>query len=71
MVLHTTAKEHFAKLENVYSRLQSEVHKDDLDDFLQTANRIPEIVDKDLTSSRQQRQLARVVRSDEQWRILP
>jgi hypothetical protein len=62
---HTTATEHFEKLQRVAKRLQNEaVHVDALDDFFKTAYHLIENIEKDPATSAAQKAQATALRSD-------
>src|ERR1700733_13311622 len=54
-MLHTTARERYEKLKRVHARLMNRFNRDDLDDFIQTANSLPEWIKGDRTVGQEQR----------------
>jgi hypothetical protein len=54
-MLHRTARERYEKLKRVYTRLMDRFNRDDLDDFIQTANSLPVWIRCDGTLSQQQK----------------
>lgn len=46
-MLHKTAQERYAKLKKVFTRLKNNFNRDDLDDFIQTANSLREWIRQD------------------------
>jgi hypothetical protein len=46
-MLHTSAQERYEKLKRVFSRLMRNFNRDDLDDFIQTANSLREWIKQD------------------------
>ena len=54
-MLHTTAQERYQKLRNVFTRLKSNFNRDDLDDFIQTANSLREWIRHDATVTPEQK----------------
>jgi len=53
--LHRTALERYEKLKRVFRRLMERFNPDDLDDFIQTANSLPEWIRSDSTLSQEQK----------------
>jgi hypothetical protein len=54
-MLHTTAQERYNKLRKVFARLKNNFNRDDLDDFIQTANSLREWIQKDTTLTPEQK----------------
>jgi hypothetical protein len=54
-MLHKTAQERYEKLKNVFARLKKNLNRDDLDDFIQTANSLREWIRRDTTMTLDQR----------------
>jgi hypothetical protein len=54
-MLHRSAQERYEKLKRVFNRLMDRFNRDDLDDFIQTANSLPEWIRSDGTLSREQK----------------
>jgi len=54
-MLHRTAQERYEKLKKVFTRLMDRFSRDDLDDFIQTANSLPDWIKGDGTLSREQK----------------
>jgi hypothetical protein len=54
-MLHKTAQERYEKLKKVFTRLMDHFNRDDLDDFIQTANSLPEWIRRDSTLSPEQK----------------
>ncbi len=54
-MLHTTALERYEKLKMVFARLMNSFNRNDLDDFIQTANSLPEWIRRDGTLSKEQK----------------
>jgi hypothetical protein len=54
-MLHTTAQERYNKLKAVFARLKSNFNRDDLDDFIQTANSLRDWIRNDATLSQDQK----------------
>jgi len=54
-MLHKTAQERYEKLKRVYTSLMDRFDRDDLDDFIQTANSLPEWIRRDGTLSQEQK----------------
>jgi hypothetical protein len=54
-MLHRTAQERYEKLKKVFTRLMDRFNRDDLDDFIQTANSLPEWIRCDGTLSQEQK----------------
>jgi hypothetical protein len=54
-MLHRTAQERYEKLKKVFTRLMARFDRDDLDDFIQTANSLPEWLKHDGTLSQEQK----------------
>ncbi len=70
-MLHTTAQERYEKLKRVFARLMNRFNRDDLDDFIQTANSLPEWIERDGTLSKEQKDALRsfVVDPSLDWQI--
>jgi len=70
-MLHKTAQERYEKLRNVFARLKEHFNRDDLDDFIQTANSLREWIRRDDTlTSEQKAALERfVVPESLDWQI--
>ena len=54
-MLHTTAQECYAKLKRVLHRLMNNFNRDDLDDFISTANSLREWIRQDSAMSDEQK----------------
>lgn len=54
-MLHTTARERYHKLKRDFHRLMKNFNRDDLDDFIQTANSLREWIQRDPSVTREQR----------------
>ena len=54
-MLHETAHERYEKLKKVYTRLMQRFDRDDLEDFILTANSLPEWIRRDDTLSLDQK----------------
>jgi hypothetical protein len=54
-MLHTTAQERYEKLRNVFARLKRNFNRDDLDDFIQTANSLREWIRRDAAITQEQK----------------
>lgn len=54
-MLHKTAQERYKKLKNVFSRLMQNFNRDDLDDFVQTANSLRYWINRDRTLTQEQK----------------
>jgi hypothetical protein len=54
-LLHRTAQERYEKLRKVFTRLKRNFNRDDLDDFIQTANSLPEWIRRDVTLTAEQK----------------
>lgn len=54
-MLHTTAQERYEKLKKVFARLMDSFNRNDLDDFIQTANSLPEWIRLDDSLSQEQK----------------
>jgi hypothetical protein len=54
-MLHRTAQERYEKLKKVFTRLMDRFNRDDLDDFIQTANSLPEWIGRDDTLTQKQK----------------
>ena len=54
-MFHTTARERYQKLKNVFARLKANFNRDDLDDFVQTANSLRDWIRTDPALSPEQR----------------
>ena len=63
-MLHKTAMEHHEKLKRVTDRINTAVHKDDLDDFFKTAYHLIEITKRDPATSATQKSAAKALRND-------
>jgi hypothetical protein len=48
-MLHKTPQERYEKLKKVFARLMDHFNLDDLDDFVPTANSLPEWIRRDAT----------------------
>lgn len=57
-MLHTTAHERYQKLKKVFGRLMRNFTRDDLDDFISTANSLREWIQRDPALTREQRKAA-------------
>lgn len=57
-MLHTTAQERYEKLKRVFRRLMRDFNRDDLDEFIQTANSLREWIQRDPALTREQRKAA-------------
>jgi hypothetical protein len=57
-MLHTTAQERYEKLKRVFGRLMRVFNRDDLDEFIQTANSLREWIQRDPALTREQRKAA-------------
>src|SRR5580704_8033199 len=57
-MLHTTAQERYQKLKRVFGRLMKNFNRDDLDEFIQTANSLREWIQRDPALTREQRKAA-------------
>ena len=70
-MLHRTSQERYEKLKRVFARLMERFNRDDLDDFIQTANSLREwIMQDDTLSSEQRAHLERfVVPKSLDWQI--
>ncbi|MFI5088605.1 MAG: hypothetical protein ACHP7P_00930 [Terriglobales bacterium] len=70
-MLHTTAYEKYEKLKKVFHRLMNDFNRDDLDDFVQTANSLPEWIRRDSTTTPEQRKAVARFTADESldWQI--
>jgi hypothetical protein len=70
-MLHRTAQERYEKLKNVFTRLKRNFNRDDLDDFIQTANSLREWIRRDASlTSEQKDALERfVVPQSVDWQI--
>jgi hypothetical protein len=69
-MLHLTAEERYKKLKKVYRRLLFEnFNRDDLDDFIQVANALPECVELDPATSNAQKEHAKRLRPGMDWII--
>jgi hypothetical protein len=53
-MLHRTAQERYEKLKKVFTRLMERFNRDDLDDFVQTANSLREWIRRDGTLTQEQ-----------------
>jgi hypothetical protein len=54
-MIHRTAQERYEKLRRVFGRLMIHFDRDDLDDFVQTANSLREWIRRDATLTREQK----------------
>lgn len=54
-MLHRTAQERYEKLKNVFARLMANFNRDDLDDYILTANSLREWIRQDNTLTSEQR----------------
>src|ERR1035438_3038626 len=54
-MLHTTAHERYQKLKRVFGRLMKDFNRDDLDDFILTANSLREWIQRDPSLTAEQR----------------
>ncbi len=54
-MLHTTAMDRYKKLKRVFARLMNSFDRDDLDDFIQTANSLREWIRRDATLTQEQK----------------
>lgn len=54
-MLHATAQERYHKLRKVFARLKANFNRDDLDDFIQTANSLREWIRSDTTLNPEQK----------------
>jgi len=54
-MLHRSAQERYEKLKKVFARLMDRFNRDDLDDFIQTANSLPEWIRLDSALSQEQK----------------
>jgi hypothetical protein len=70
-MLHQTAQERYEKLKKVYLRLMQRFNRDDLDDFILTANSLPEWIRRDSTLSLDQKEALEkfVVPESLDWQI--
>jgi hypothetical protein len=70
-MLHRTAQERYEKLKKLFARLMDRFNRDDLDDFIQTANSLPEWIRQDRTLSREQKSALErfVVTESIDWQI--
>jgi hypothetical protein len=70
-MLHRTSQERYEKLKRVFTRLKANFNRDDLDDFVQTANSLREWIRQDVTlTSEQKAHLERfVVPESFDWQI--
>jgi hypothetical protein len=57
-MLHTTAHERYQKLKRVFGRLMKTFNRDDLDEFILTANSLREWIQRDPALTREQRKAA-------------
>jgi hypothetical protein len=57
-MLHTTAQDRYEKLERVFGRLMRNFNRDDLDEFILTANSLREWIQRDPALTREQRKAA-------------
>ena len=55
LMLHMTASERYQKLKRVFGRLMKNFNRDDLDDFILTANSLREWIHRDQTLTSEQR----------------
>jgi len=70
-MLHQTAQERYQKLTMVYLRLMQRFNRNDLDDFILTANSLPEWIRRDSTLSLEQKEALEkfVVPESLDWQI--
>jgi hypothetical protein len=70
-MLHKTAQERYEKLKKVFTRLMNRFDRDDLDDFIQVANSLPEWIRRDRTLSQAQKDALEsfVVAQSLDWQI--
>src|SRR5271157_86220 len=70
-MLHRTAQERYEKLKKVFTRLMERFNRDDLDDFIQTANSLPEWIRRDAALSQEQKDALErfVVAPSVDWQI--
>jgi hypothetical protein len=70
-MLYRTARERYEKLKSVFTRLKKNFNRDDLDDFIQTANSLRDWIRRDVTlTSEQKEALERfVVPESLDWQI--
>jgi hypothetical protein len=70
-MLHRTAQERYEKLKRLFTRLMDRFNRDDLDDFIQTANSLPEWIRQDRTLSHEQKRALEkfVVAASVDWQI--
>jgi hypothetical protein len=70
-MLHTTARERYQKLKRVFSRLMKSFNRDDLDDFIQTANSLREWIQRDQTLTSEQKAAAEALAVPESldWQV--
>src|ERR1700683_3876547 len=70
-MLHRTAQERYNKLRTVFTRLKEHFNRDDLDDFIQTANSLREWIrqDSSLTSEQKAHLESFVVPESMDWQI--
>lgn len=54
-MLHTSAQERYEKLKRLFRRLMADFNRDDLDDFILTANSLPEWIKHDAGMSQEQK----------------
>jgi hypothetical protein len=70
-MLHRTAQERYEKLKKIFARLMERFNRDDLDDFVQTANSLREWIRRDGTLTQDQKAAleAFVVDQSVDWQI--
>ena len=71
-MLHRTAQERYGKLKRVFHRLMENFTRDDLDDYIQTANSLREWIGKDPAMIHEQRAHMQrlMVRESTDWQIV-
>ena len=70
-MLHTTAQARYDKLKRVFGRLMQNFNRDDLDEFIQTANSLREWIQRDPALTREQRKVAEAFTVDKSldWQV--
>ena len=70
-MLHKTSRERYNKLKRLFHRLMSDFNRDDLDDFIATANTMPEWIRQDSTLIQEQKDALErfVVPESVDWQI--
>lgn len=70
-MLHTTAYERYEKLKKLFRRLMANFNRDDLDDFIATANTLPVWIKHDPRMSQEQKNAVEqfTVREGVDWQI--